>query len=84
MKQEKSSAVWIFVGLLLVVIFIVGMVCEKNPSAFSVKYRYDLALEQFCSFCVAYRLPAAILGIPIFLVSLIMSLVRESKRDRQR
>jgi hypothetical protein len=32
--------VWIFIGLLLVVIFIVGMVCEKNPAAFSVKYRY--------------------------------------------
>ena len=79
MKQKKSAAVFIFLGLLLIVIFAVGKVCEKNPAAFLQKYRYDYALESFCSFCVSCRLPAAIIGFPMFLISLIISLIRESK-----
>lgn len=81
MKNSKSSAVAIFIGLLLVVVFAVGLVCERNPGAFQRKYHYDFALEQFCSFCAAYWLPAGIIGIPTFLISLFVSLAREKKQS---
>lgn len=82
MKGRKSEAVAIFIGLLLIVIFAVGLICEKNPMAFRAKYRYDYALESFCAFCTSVWLPAGIIGIPTFLVSLLISLHRESKRDK--
>ena len=81
MKGNKSSAVAIFIGLLLTVIFVVGLACERNPGLFQTKYRYDYALEQFTAFCRAYWLPAGIIGIPTFLISLILSLSREKKQD---
>ena len=84
MKGKKSAAVLIFVGILLIVIFAVGLVCEKNPAAFQRKYRYNFALEQFTAFCRSWWLPAGILGIPMFLISLIISLVRESREDSER
>ena len=79
MKGRKSSAILIFVGLLLIAVFVVGLICEKNPGAFQRKYRYDFALEQFCDFCRNWWLPAGIIGIPTFLVSLLIALRRESK-----
>ncbi len=79
MKGKKSGAVAIFVGALLIVIFAVGLTCEKNPGAFMSRYRYNRSLELFCAFCVNWWLPAGIIGIPTFLVSLILSLVREGK-----
>lgn len=79
MKGRKSSAILIFVGLLLIAVFVVGLICEKNPGAFQRKYRYDFALEQFCDFCRNWWLPAGIIGIPTFLISLLLSLRRESK-----
>ena len=82
MKGKKSTTVFLFAGLLLIVVFAVGQVCEKNPAAFLRKYQYDYALESFCSFCVDWWLPAGIIGFPMFLVSLIVSLVRESKEKR--
>lgn len=79
MKGKKAGAVSIFIGVLLIVIFAVGLVCEKNPGTFIRRYRYDYALEQFCRFCTDWWLPAGIIGFPLFLVSLILSLVREKK-----
>ena len=79
MKARKSGAVAIFIGVLLIVVFAVGLIVQKNPSALISKYRYDFALEQFCAFCTNWWLPAGIIGIPLFLISLITSLVRESK-----
>ena len=83
MKGRKSAAVWIFIGLLLIIVFAVGLICEKNPSAFLRKYQYDYALEHFCSFCVNWWLPAGIIGFPMFLISLIISLSRESKENAE-
>ena len=83
MKGRKSGAVWIFIGLLLIVVFAVGLICEKNPSAFLRRYQYDYALERFCSLCVDWWLPAGIIGFPMFLISLIISLVRESKEKAE-
>ena len=82
MKRSKSGAVLIFVGLLLIVIFVVGLVVERNPQALTRRYRYDLSIEQFGYFCSQVWLPAGIIGIPLFLVSLIISLIRE-KKDNQ-
>lgn len=83
MKGKKSGAVLIFIGVLLLAVFVVGLVLRRNPSAFMTKYRYDFALEQFCAFCVNWWLPAGIIGIPLFLISLIVSLVRESKEKEK-
>ena len=79
MKGRNSSAVAIFIGLLLIVVFAVGLAVENNPRALTRPHYYDLALEQFGSFCSRIWLPAGIIGIPLFLVSLIVSLVREKK-----
>ncbi len=79
MKARKSGAVAIFIGVLLIVVFAVGLIVQKNPSALMTKNRYDFAMQQFCTFCANWWLPAGIIGIPLFLISLITSLVRESK-----
>ena len=81
MKQSKGSAVMIFVGALLIIIFAVGLVLQRNPGTFQAKYRYDYALDQFCSFCREFWLPAGIIGIPTFLISLFISLAREKKKE---
>lgn len=81
MKGRKSGAVFIFVGVLLIFIFAVGLTCSRNPGAFMQQYRYNIALEHFCSFCEYWWLPAGIIGIPTFLISLIVSLVREHKEN---
>ena len=83
MKGRKSAAVFIFLGALLTFVFAFGLVVQRNPGALSRQYRYDLALEQFRAFCANCWLPAGIIGIPMFLVSLIVSLVRE-KHDSER
>jgi len=83
MRGNKSGAVAIFIGVLLIVVFAVGLICEKNPSAFVRKYQYDFALEQFCAFCRDWWLPAGIIGFPLFLISMLLSLVRESKGNRE-
>lgn len=81
MKGKKSGAVSIFIGALLIVIFAVGLAVDRNPNALSQRYRYDMALESFGVFCSQVWLPAGIIGFPLFLVSLIISLIRE-KNDR--
>ena len=83
MKSRKSSAVLIFVGLLLLVVFVVGYIGSKNPDAFRAKYRYDYALDQFLWFCHQFWIPAGIIGFPLFLISLIVSLARESAERKK-
>ena len=83
MKTKHTSAVSIFVGALLVVIFAVGLIASRNPSTFVQKNRYDYSLEQFVAFCSDWWLPAGIIGIPTLIGSLILSLVREAK-DKQK
>ena len=82
MKSRKSGAVSIFIGLLLIVVFAVGLIQARNPAAFINPNRYDVALDQFIAFCSAIWLPAGIVGIPLFLVSLILSLIRERKESK--
>ena len=79
MKGRNSGAVLIFIGLLLIVIFAVGLTVDSNPTALRRQYVYNSALEWFGAFCAGIWLPAGIVGIPLFLVTLIVSLVRERK-----
>ena len=83
MKGSKSGAVAIFIGVLLIVVFAVGLICEKNPSAFLRRYEYNLAMEQFCAFCRDWWLPAGIIGFPLVLISMIVSLIRGSKENSE-
>jgi uncharacterized membrane protein len=83
MRGNKSGAVAIFIGVLLIVVFAVGLICEKNPSAFVRKYQYDFALDQFGAFCASIWLPAGIIGIPLLVISLVVSLVRERKEKEK-
>ena len=71
-----------FIGGLLIVVFAVGLAVENNPGALMGRYRYDRALELFGVFCASVWLPAGIIGFPVFLVSLILSLIRERKEDQ--
>lgn len=82
MKGTKSEAVWIFLGLLLTAVFAVGLACERNPGAFLSRYSYDFAREQFCAFCREFWIPAGIIGIPMLLITVCVSLARDRKRER--
>ncbi len=82
-KEHKSLTVFLFLGMLLTVVFGVGMICSRNPGAFLPPHRYDYALESFLAFCRNWWIPAGLLGIPMFLVSLLLSLRQES-REKQR
>ena len=83
MRGRNAAAVPIFIGMLLIVVFAVGLICEKNPDALLRKYQYDYALEQFCAFCRNWWLPAGIIGFPLFLISMIVSLIRGSKENSE-
>ena len=83
MKSRKSGAVSLFLGLLLIVIFGVGLTVEQNPAALVQPKKYDHALQQFGTFCSAIWLPAGIIGIPLFLFSLIKSLIQERRADKE-
>ncbi len=83
MKGRNSGAVLIFIGLMLIVIFAVGLAVDRNPGALNRPYHYDFALDQFGAFCAGVWLPAGIIGIPLFLISLIVSLVREKKEKEK-
>ena len=83
MRNRKSGAVAMFIGGLLIVIFGVGLAVDLNPGVLLRQYRYDMALEKFGEFCSRIWLPAGIIGIPLFLISLIVSLVRERKENKK-
>ncbi len=79
-KDRRTVSVFIFIGLLLIVFFAVGMVVSRNPGAFYSRYRVDYALDSFVSFCAGIWVPAGIIGFPMFLIALIVSCVQESRR----
>ena len=83
MKNKKSGAVSLFLGLLLIVIFGVGLTVDQNPATLVQPKKYDHALLQFGTFCSAIWLPAGIIGIPLFLFSLIKSLIQEHRANRE-
>ena len=50
MRNQKSGAVALFIGILLIVIFGVGLAVERDPGALMRRNSYNIALEQFGSF----------------------------------
>ena len=82
-KDHKSSAVLIFVGFLLIVVFGVGLALSRNPGAFHNQYRVDHTQERFLAFCAEWWIPAGVVGIPMFLITLVVSLWRESRENRK-
>ena len=82
-RDRKTSTGLIFVGALLIVVFGVGLATSRNPGALLPSHRYDYTLEAFVRLCAEWWLPAGIIGIPMFLISLILSLYRESKQEKQ-
>ena len=83
MKDSKPVTVGILVGLLLTVISVVGFVCIRNPGAFRAENIHSYSVEQVCGFCMEVWLPAGIIGLPMLLVSMIVSMVRESRNNEQ-
>ena len=81
-RDRKSSTVFIFTGALLLVIAGVGIATSRDPGALLPKYRYDYTLEVFVRFCAEWWIPAGIIGVPMFLISLVLSLYRESKENK--
>ena len=78
-SDRRSSAIFIFIGLLLTVVFAVGLTVSRDPGALLPKHRYDYALESILRLCAEWWIPAGVIGIPMFLISLIIALVRESR-----
>ena len=78
-SARNTGAVAIFIGALLVAIFAVGLIAINNSDAFFRKKQYDFALQQFVEVCTSIWLPAGVIGIPTFVISLARSLIRESR-----
>ena len=83
-KDHKSAAILIFTGFLLIIVFAVGLTAVRNPGRLHSRYMVDSTWEAFTAFCKAWWLPAGIVGFPMFLISLIISLLREAKENRRR
>ena len=83
MKGRKSGAIALFIGFLLIVVFVVGLLVDSNPNALKRPYYYNYAIEQFGAFCASIWLPAGIIGLPLLVISLVVSLVRERKEKEK-
>ena len=82
-KDRKSATFFIFVGFLLVAVFAIGGMTSRNPDLLRSRYRVDYTWESFLLFCENWWIPAGVIGIPMLLISLVLSLWRESK-DREK
>lgn len=83
MRKNKSGTIGIFLGLLLTAAFIVGLAAVRDPAAFIRKNHYDYTFEFAVNLCKSIWLPAGVIGIPLFLISLIRSLRLESKEKNK-
>ena len=81
MKQGKTSTVLIFIGLMLVVVFVIGLACSRNPDVFKRRYVYDYTLDKVCAFCADWYIPAGIIGIPMLVISVLVSLAKDKKSN---
>ena len=83
MNGRNSGAVFIFLGALLTFCFGVGLASTRNPGILQRAGTYSFVRNQFVNFCAYWWLLLGIVGIPMLIISLIVSLVRERKeKDR--
>ena len=82
-KDHKSATVLIFVGFLLIAVFAIGLTASRNPDLLRSRYRVDATWEGFLRICAEWWIPAGVIGIPMFLISLGISLWREGKEGRK-
>ena len=80
-KSDTSGAATIFIGALLTVCFVIGLVYNNNPGAFIQSHRMDYTFEGFVGLCAKLFIPCGIIGIPMLVISLIVCLCKE-RRDR--
>lgn len=76
-QDHKGTAICVFLGLLFIIFSVLGFSFYQNPGNFLKADRYDLAFEQFLRFCCSLRYAFGAVGIPLFLISLIVSIVRK-------
>ena len=70
----------IFLGALLTFFFAVGLASSRNPGLFLQEKRMDYVKEQFIMLCRSYWPLFGIIGIPMLLVSLVISLIKEKQQ----
>ena len=83
MKGKNSSAVFIFLGALLSFGFGIGVAYMKNPGMLIRRGQFDISWEMFTAFCGKWYWLMGLIGIPMFLISLIISLVRERRANQE-
>ena len=83
MKSRGSETVFIFLGALLSFCFGIGLAYDQNPGMLFQRYSYDVSWEMFVSFCGKWYIVMGLIGIPMLLITLTVSLVR-GKKDSDR
>lgn len=81
MKSRGSETVFIFLGALLSFCFGIGLAYARNPGMLYQRNSYDLSWEMFVSFCGKWYIVMGLIGIPMLLITLIVSLVRGKKES---
>ncbi len=79
MRSKSTSAVWIFLGALFTFCFVIGLVYVSNPGALLRGKSINIAWEQFVTFCGSWYPVFGLAGIPMLLISLVLSLIQEKK-----
>ena len=82
MKQRGSETVFIFLGALLTFCFGIGLAYARNPETLMRRGWYDLTWENFTAFCGEWYIVMGIIGIPMLLITVIVSLSRDKKENR--
>ena len=79
MKSRGTETFFIFLGALLTFCFFTGLVYARNPGMLYQRGIYDAAWEMFVGLCSKWYVELGIVGVPMLLITLIVSLVRGKK-----
>ena len=79
MRSRGSETVFIFLGALMSVCCGIGAAYAHNPGMLYQRKIYNLAWERFVIFCGNWYIVLGIIGIPMLVITLIVSLARDRK-----
>ncbi len=79
MKSRGTETFFIFLGALLTFCFGTGLAYARNPGMLYQRGIYDASWEIFVGFCLKWYIVLGIIGVPMLLITLIVSLVRGKK-----